>query len=78
MWMDREQFEDLMLIDQKTFAGYARLFMDLKGIQSQGFFDWCWEQYLAGAQPSPNFTGLAVDFYSDREGTTCFPEHPVF
>jgi hypothetical protein len=60
--MDREQFEDLMLSDQKTFAGYARLFMYLKGRQLQGFLDWCWEKYLDGAQPNANSTGFSVDF----------------
>jgi hypothetical protein len=57
MWMNRKQFEDLMLVDQKYFAGYARLFMDLKGTQVESFLDWCWEKYLEGVRPSPNSTG---------------------
>ena len=57
MWMDRKQFEDWMLTDQKSFAGYARLFMNLEGLQSQSFLDWCWKKYLEGVQPSPNSTG---------------------
>jgi hypothetical protein len=60
--MDREQFEDLMLTDQKTFAGYAGLFMYLKGMQLQGFLDWCWEKYLDSAQPNTYSTVFSVDF----------------
>jgi hypothetical protein len=70
--MDREHFVDLMLSDQKTFADYAGLFMDSKGAQSQSFFDWCWEKYLDETQPSPNPTGLGIDFYADSVGSTVF------
>ena len=59
MWMEKEHFKDLMLTDQKAFAGYARLFMNLKGAQSQSFLDWCWKKYREGVQPSPNSTGYA-------------------
>jgi hypothetical protein len=55
--MDRKQFEDWMLVDQKSFAGYARLFMNSEGAQSQSFLDWCWKKYREGVQPSPNSTG---------------------
>jgi len=78
MWMDRKQFEDLMLIDQKSFSGYARSFMDLKGTQVQSFLDWCWENYLEGAPPSPNSTGFGVDFYSESAGPTSLFGNPVF
>jgi hypothetical protein len=50
--MDREQFMDLMLTDQKIFARYARLFMDLGRIRTQGFLDWAWERYRDGARSS--------------------------
>ena len=66
--MDRDQFEDLMLTDQKIFACYARLFMDLAGTAQQGFLDWCWEKWLEGTQPSPYPGGFGIDFYSDRVG----------
>jgi|APFre7841882630_1041343.scaffolds.fasta_scaffold09234_2 hypothetical protein len=73
MLMDREQFEALMLIDQKTFAGYARLFMDLKGTQLQGFFDWCWKKYLDGAQSSPNSTGYGDGNFRFSEERNPYP-----
>jgi hypothetical protein len=60
--MDSANRTDLIFrveyLDQKSFAGYIRLFMDLKGTQVQSFLDWCWEKYLEGAQPSPNSTGF--------------------
>ena len=59
--MDREQFMDLMLTDQKVFARYARLFMDSEGIRSQGFLDWCWENYRDGGRSSPDSTGIRPD-----------------
>ena len=36
--MERDQFEDLMLTDQKIFAGYAGLFMDLAGHSHRAFW----------------------------------------
>ena len=62
--MEREQFEDLMMADQKLFARYAELFMDSKGAQSQSFLDWCWEKYAGGDTAGPNSAGFGVDFYS--------------
>jgi hypothetical protein len=61
--MEREQFEDLMLSDQKVFAGYARLFMILKITKFKGFLDWCWEKYQEGVQPSsvPDISGFDFD-----------------
>jgi len=59
MWMDRKHFEDWLLIDQKSFAGYARPFMYSEGVQSQSFLDWCWKKNLERVQPSPNSTGYA-------------------
>ena len=56
--MNREQFEQLMLNDQKTFANYARLFMDLTETWPKGFLDWCWERYLEKTSPNPPFQGL--------------------
>lgn len=58
MWMEKEHFADWMLTDQKAFAGYARLFMELKGTQVKSFLDWCWEKYLEGVQPSSISTGF--------------------
>ena len=60
--MEKGQFEDLVLTDPKTFARYARLFMDLEGIAQQGFLDWCWEKWLEGTQPSPIPPVLASTF----------------
>jgi hypothetical protein len=77
MLMDREQFEDLMLTDQKTFANYAGLFMDLKGTQVQGFLDWCWEKYLDEARPTPNSTLWCLLYLQGSAGTTCFGD-PAF
>jgi hypothetical protein len=71
--MERVQFEDLMMADQKFFARYAALFMESKGAQSQSFLDWCWEKYLDGTQPSPNSTGFGVDFYSYGTTLLAFP-----
>jgi hypothetical protein len=74
MKMDREQFEELMLSDQKIFAGYAKLFMILKITKIQGFLDWCWEKYQEGIQPSSAFDGLGDDCYSTGAGSMVSPE----
>ena len=74
MVMERERFVDLMLTDQKSFAGYARLFMDLKSSQVQGFLDWCWEKYMEGDQPSPNSTGYGDGNFRFSEERTPLPE----
>jgi hypothetical protein len=73
MWMNREQFEDLMLFDQKSFAGYARLFMNLKGTPLESFLDWCWEKYLGRAQPTPNSTGYGDGNSLFSEERTPYP-----
>lgn len=71
--MNREQFEDLMLTDQKTFAGYARLFMDLKGTQLQGFLDWCWEKYHDGHSQGPVLPALESTFIRTVQALLVFP-----
>ncbi len=70
--MNRSQFEDLMLTDEKFFAHYARLFMESRDALGQSLTDWCWRRYLDGEQPSPVSTGFGIDFYSD--GATVFQE----
>jgi hypothetical protein len=61
MWMDKDQFEDLMLGDQRTFTRFAKIFMDAKDIQLMTFLDWCWEKYLDGVQANPRSTGQRTD-----------------
>ena len=73
MGMEKERFVDLMLTDQKTFADYARLFMELKTSQLQGFLGWCWEKYLEGTQPSPNSTGYGDGNFQFSEEQHSYP-----
>ncbi len=70
--MNRDQFEDLILTDEKLFAHYARLFMDSKDAQGQSLIDWCWRRYLDGERAILDSTGFGIDFYSD--GATVFQE----
>ena len=62
MWMDRDQFEDLMLGDQRTFSRFAKIFMDSKDTHLKSFLDWCWEKYLDGIQPNSNSMGQRLDW----------------
>ena len=73
MRMEKEHFKDLMLTDQKAFAGYAKLFMDSTGAQLLGFLDWCWEKYLEGAQPSPNSTSYGDGNFRFSEERNPYP-----
>jgi hypothetical protein len=61
MRMDKDQFEDLMLGDQRTFTRFANIFMNAKDTQLQSFLDWCWEKYLDGVQTNPRSTGQRTD-----------------
>ena len=61
--MDREQFVELLLTDQKIFAGYAKLFMTLKNTKAQGFLEWCWEKYQDGIMPISISGGLGGDIF---------------
>ena len=58
MWMEKEHFKDLMLTDQKAFAGYARLFMELKGCTVTGLFGLVLGEISGGGTTKPYFHRL--------------------